>query len=599
MIERMRKVTLLFEASKTNEVFLELQKAGLVHFEATKNKSEGQEELEEMLKKVRFLLHCYSEINFYASGAAQSLERDLKLMQQLSQVKEEFNQTEKEIESLYEEYHRAKRYGDFDSKLISDIEKQGLYLHHFRIRESDREKLEGLDWFLLFAGQQYEYILVVSKEKSLELNLRELNLPNRGHKELESLIAHAKLDLHELRCREQILLRDPSPLIHLERELSNLMSFEIAKCSAKEQGQLAWASGYCTEKKIPVLNEVASFTHIVVLNEEPDLEDKVPVKLVHSPISKLFEPVLDFIGVLPGYEEQDASGLFLLFFTLFFAILVGDAGYGVVMLGLILIFKIKQPTWLPQVFRLFFLLSGATIFWGAITGQWFGYEPFLQGPLGLFVIPELNAFAKESEPLMIQLVFLIGLVQLQLAHFWQLLVERGAYKKLSRVGWMLFLWGCYHLAEYFLLKISMPFFGTGLFALGLGLVVLFGEQGHGRGFIKGFALGLANFPMNLLGAVGFFSDLVSYIRLFALGLATKEMALAANGLALGMGFDSLTSTLAAILILILGHTVNITLAGLAVMVHGVRLNFLEFAKHLDLQWTGEPFQPLRRKTKER
>ncbi|MDX2469341.1 MAG: hypothetical protein QNL04_02060 [SAR324 cluster bacterium] len=598
MIEKMRKVTFFFEADKANQVFLELQRAGLVHFGDAKNKSQGQEGLEEMLKKVRFLLGSYSETNFHFNGAIQNLERDLNLMNQLSSIKEELNQTQKEIESLADEFERAKDYSDFDPSLISKIEKQGLYLQHFRVREADIRMLDGLDWFLLFAGKQYKYILVVTKEKSLGLELKELTLPSRSYKELESIIAHRKLDLHDLRCREQILLRDPSPLIHLESELINLLAFEQAKSNTQIQGQMAWATGFCLERKIPILKEVTGALPTAIFNEETKLDENVPVKLVHSPISKLFEPVLDFIGVLPGYEEKDASGLFLVFFTIFFALLVGDAGYGVVMLGLALAFKIKGLSSQPQVFSLFFLLSGATIFWGAITGQWFGYEPILNGPLGALVVPQLNVFAKESEPLIIRLVFIIGLLQLQLAHFWQLLVGRGLAKKLTQVGWMFFLWGCYHLAEYFLLKISMPFFLLWLFVLGLGLVVFFGEQGQGRSFIKGVAFGLANFPMNLLGAVGFFSDLVSYIRLFALGLATKEMALAANGLALGMGFDTVTGAVSAILILILGHTVNITLAALAVMVHGVRLNFLEFAKHLDLQWTGEPFAPLRRKTEE-
>ena len=169
---------------------------------------------------------------------------------------------------------------------------------------------------------------------------------------------------------------------------------------------------------------------------------------------------------------------------------------------------------------------------------------------------------------------------------------------MTHLGWMFFLWGCYHLAEFFLLKIPMPFYGPSLFATGLALVVFFGEQKAGRNYSKGVLWGLAALPMNLLGAVGFFSDVVSYIRLFALGLATKEMAMAANGLALGMGFDDFSSGLAATLILILGHSVNLILAGLAVMVHGVRLNFLEFAKHLDLGWTGEPFTPLKRTPKE-
>ena len=139
----------------------------------------------------------------------------------------------------------------------------------------------------------------------------------------------------------------------------------------------------------------------------------------------------------------------------------------------------------------------------------------------------------------------------------------------------------------------MPHFVMPLIELSLALVLIFSEQGQGRSFIKGLGWGLAQFPVNLLNAISNFSDLVSYIRLFAVGLATQQMAVTFNGLALSLGTESIWAWAGMILILLLGHSVNIMLAAIAVMVHAIRLNFLEFSKHLGLQWTGQAYAPFK------
>ena len=102
-----------------------------------------------------------------------------------------------------------------------------------------------------------------------------------------------------------------------------------------------------------------------------------------------------------------------------------------------------------------------------------------------------------------------------------------------------------------------------------------------------------NLPLNLLTAMGSFSDLISYIRLFAVGLATKEVAVAFNGMASQVGLDSAFALLGSVLIVTLGHTLNLALAALGVLVHGVRLNLLEFSRHLNISWSGIPYAPFR------
>jgi len=122
--------------------------------------------------------------------------------------------------------------------------------------------------------------------------------------------------------------------------------------------------------------------------------------------------------------------------------------------------------------------------------------------------------------------------------------------------------------------------------------VLFGEQTGSR-LLRGVGRGLLNLPLNLLTAISSFSDLVSYLRLFAIGLATKEVAVAFNRLALEVGFDSVVAALGAALLVVVGHSVNLLLGALGVVVHGLRLNLLEFSRHLNVTWSGIPYDPFR------
>jgi len=124
------------------------------------------------------------------------------------------------------------------------------------------------------------------------------------------------------------------------------------------------------------------------------------------------------------------------------------------------------------------------------------------------------------------------------------------------------------------------------------MIALFGEQKK-DGIAKGVLTGLAKFPFNALQYISSFSDLVSYVRLFAVGIATREVAVAFNSMALDLGFDSFATLTGAILILIFGHSVNLLLGAMAILVHGIRLNIIECANHLNVQWSGIPYNPFK------
>jgi len=208
------------------------------------------------------------------------------------------------------------------------------------------------------------------------------------------------------------------------------------------------------------------------------------------------------------------------------------------------------------------------------------------------IVPSLNSFVKENDSNIIHLCFLIAALHLSIAHLWKGARGYPALSAVADVGWLMLVWSVYFFAGQLILARPLPAMALYLLGGGFALVVLFSQQGP-DGLVKGFLRGVLNMPLAVLDGVGSFSHLVSYLRLFAVGLATKEVAVAFNGLAASVGYYSTLSILGAMMVLLFGHTLNVLLAAMAVLVHAVRLNLLEFSGHMSIQWSGIPYQPFR------
>ncbi|MDI6606510.1 MAG: V-type ATP synthase subunit I, partial [Candidatus Omnitrophota bacterium] len=268
---------------------------------------------------------------------------------------------------------------------------------------------------------------------------------------------------------------------------------------------------------------------------------------------------------------------------IFFGILIGDAGYGLIFFILTLLAQLRLGRRIKQraVFTLFYILSACAVIWGALSGTFFGQEWLPQ-----WVRPVIPALRNDKN--VQAFCFLLGVLHLSIAHFWRGIIKLPSVKALADLGWVLILWGAYFLAKLLILRDAYPESANSLFIAGGALVVFFTNPR--RNLLKGIGSGIGNLLLNL---VGNFTDIVSYIRLFAVGLATVAVADTFNKMALDIGYNSFLTGLFSALILLLGHTLNILLGPMAILVHGVRLNVLEFCNHLDIKWSGFSYNPLR------
>jgi V/A-type H+-transporting ATPase subunit I len=323
-------------------------------------------------------------------------------------------------------------------------------------------------------------------------------------------------------------------------------------------------------------------------SEDPGEGDKVPVLLSNK---RVFDSGEDLVQVYshPNHNDFDPSGIVLYCFTVFYGMIIGDAGYGLVSLALtvFLHWKVKSnsPLWI-RFRRLCYLLSFSVLIFGVITASYFGVVLRPDNPLNKLVLLDFGSKEGQNQVMLISVI--MGMIHISIA----LAIKFYRTKDLPTLGWIIVIWG-----GYFLLYSKM---GKGednpvaMYATiaGLGLVVLF-TSNHKNPVLR-VLIGLNG----ALGVVQLLADCLSYMRLFALGLATMYMCQTFNMLA-EMPYKGLpyVGFIPAILILVSGHAINLLLGIMGGVVHGLRLNFLEWYRWC-FEGDGLPFKPFRKIAKQ-
>jgi V/A-type H+-transporting ATPase subunit I len=246
--------------------------------------------------------------------------------------------------------------------------------------------------------------------------------------------------------------------------------------------------------------------------------------------------------------------------------------------------------------------SICTIVWGLVTGTLFGINPEILARIGLdkIQIPFLTDPVKSAQNIM-GMCFLIGAIQITIGHLWNVveLVRARKLKALEQFGWTLTTWFMFLLADSMVLKGNMLGYlhlseaaeaalwqgMTYAFVTGIVLIILFMMPPKE---IRDGWFNLALLPLNL---VSNFTDVVSYVRLYAVGTAGFAVANAFNNMIFPGGDVSLVGLLLGAVLAFLAHTLNVLLSTMGVLVHGIRLNTLEFSNHKGISWSGSPYRP--------
>ena len=534
MIVRMRHLDLVCVAADKEATLERLRELGAVHLDlgAASGSSvvAAKGEIEDAEKAVRLILKARDK-GFSEEVRPQTVAGVLALEEDRATLVSEKERLEREIK-IYAPY------GDFDPVLAKKLLDRGIDL-----------------------------------KDELPAKLPEMRLGKMQEKlaRVENRIA---VDTAKIaRSDEQAILKK-------HPALRERMEFEQAKELMSAQGAVSVISGWIPETKVSGIRDQGLEQGWGFLLREP-AEGEVPPTLIDPPrIVKPVKALFEGLGIAPAYDESDVSVPFMCYFSLFFAMLVGDGAYGAIFLAVTLFLRKKMPkAW----FALMTVFSLATIAWGALSNTWFGAGiPWCNDWPTVRWLAGADAPAGHQYDNMMFLCFTIGVSHLMLARIWNGVMRLNDRSCLSEFGWagvVLFM--------YILTNTIVGIFGGiptwAYWVFGVSFLTLFIQA---KGMDKGMLF------LNTMSVLG---DIISYVRLFAVGLASVQVAANFNSMALDLGLPIWIKWLPLVLILAIGHGLNLAMAGLSVLVHAVRLNTLEFSNHKGVSWAGYSFRPFGRK----
>ena len=482
-------------------------------------------------------------------------------------------------------------WGNITLKDIKDLNQKGIWIKTYLLDDKELKKISNREDIQVIGklNDLNQVILLTRDADERLLDLEELPFPHNELENAKELLIATNNDLES--NKEFLLELHKQKVVLLDGLKERLRRFNVRNIQFEGLSvdkQVRFWKGFIPVEYVDKFVETAEERHwgYVIEDPLPEEMEEVPT-LVRTPKwAQRIQPVMDFMGLVPGYKEMDVSRVFMVFFTFFTGILVGDAGYGLVFLLMTFLIHRKKKFARQIEFGLIYTLSLSILFWGVLTGTYFGSEAIAELPiLRSLKIEALASFGGDN--LVIQkIMFLIGAVHLTVGHLQVAWKFNNSVRAIAQVGWIAIIWGLYLIVNQMVLGIEAPSIMLWLFVGGAVLVSLFSKPG--TSFFKGMLSSIGNLPLSVING---FSDIISYIRLYAVGLSTVLMAASFNQMAIGDGITTVASGIGAILVLILGHGLNMILAAMAVLVHGVRLNMLEYAGHAEVEFSGNEYKP--------
>jgi V/A-type H+-transporting ATPase subunit I len=585
MIVPMKKLALLTLESDRHGALNALARLGAVHVAHVKEPTgEHLEHLRSLRRLIKLALGAVPE----HGGAGRDDLEPARVVREVFERMREIKRQNEALDGLAVAYRRLAPFGDFDPQVVSGLAEKGVFVTLHRlgakeildtsedvaVKELGRGK-DGSFWAVISLGQAFDGPgRVEPGKRSLADIGAEMDKRAGDISRLQGEIRDFSGD----RPRVQELLAGIEKKIEFAEVESGMGSVDL------EKRPLAFLEGYIPAEKVGDLKAEAKAGGWGLVLDDPGEEDNPPTLLRNPRWVRPIRAVFDAVGVLPGYEEADVSGAVLLFLSLFFAMIVGDAGYGLLFMALSALGKAKFKKIPESTYALLYVMSGCTVVWGALTGNWFGVSG-LPAPLESLKLDWLTG--DDASGNLMGLTFLIGAVHLTLAHIWVMLRLAPDLRFLAQIGWICTTWVMYFAAMSLVLMQPFPAWAVWALVIGLALIVVFTVPPNK---VK---TQWTEFVMMPLSLISNFVDVVSYVRLFAVGAATFAVANAFNQMAVDLGAGGVIASLGAALVLFFGHTLNILLAAMGVLVHGVRLNTLEFAGHMGLKWSGYRYAPFR------
>ena len=594
MIVDMQKVAVLSIASEEAALLAELRRLGVLHVTAKeKPERHSKEVVAEKIKTLQGVMNTL--LNCPKSNKDPELPAEM-VMRKVLKLSEEISQNTEAAQKIANQLSNLECWGEIDPALVKELKAKGVIVKLYQCqKEQEPEPPLGVVKKVISENKgQVAFVLVGQEDFSLELP--EVSLPEKSTKELnleleglKNRAAQANVELDSLRGAMPVL---ENYLKELERRYAYASAFD----SVTVDGKIIYLEGYVPDPEMPKLIEHAKAAGWGLWYEKADRSDpNVPTLLDLPGWLKPVKVVFDFIDAMPGYNECDVSLPVMIYFTLFFSIIVGDAGYGLIYLITAIILKIKVKARAAQPAIIFLLvLSTGTVIWGLLNGAFFGIDKDLL-PAFMRGLPCLRG---EKSMMCVQwFCFAIALTHLAGARIWRAIIAGSVREALGNLGWMFFITCNFFAIITMIVGDTFPFVEHASFQsfpvwcysggiIGAVLILLFSVNWGSIGDVL-------YTPFNFINS---FVDVLSYIRLFAVGLSGTYIATCFNSMGAMLyegqtGWKLIVFGLCGALVIIIGHVLNIALGAMSVLVHGLRLNTLEFSNHMQINWEGKAYKP--------
>lgn len=600
MITKMKKLLLFMSNSAVDADVTLLGQLGVMHvkpFQPAKDESIDRVNVRiKQLEKAIGVLDRFEGDSGLSSTEVRdfsAMERgEIALMEAVLNIEDERILLENQKEEQINAINWYEKWGSILVDDITELTKKGISLKLYELDDRELKSVRDReDIHVVSEKDNLSQVVLVSNDVNEQLDFTVVEVPQVQQETLKVLLAQTMVHLSEKEaflqklCAQKAILSDA--LVERVRRL-DVRNMQYGGISIDKQVQ-CW-EGYIPVDAVDKLIEVADKNSWGYVVEDPTAEeaDEVPTLIRSSRWAERVRPVMNFMGLVPGYSELDVSKVFMVFFTFFTGVLVGDAGYGLVFLLITFLVHKKQKFKRIIEFDLMYTLSVSIMFWGVLTGTYFGAEAIAEiSVLSKLRVDKLASFGGDN--VFIQsIMFLIGAIHLSVAHLQVAWKYINSVKAIAQIGWVAIVWGLYFMVNQMVLGNPAPAVMLWLFVGGMVLIALFSNPGPN--FFKGMLSSIGNLPLSIING---FSDVISYIRLYAVGLSTVLMAASFNEMAIGDGVSTVLSGVGAVLILVLGHGLNMILAAMAVLVHGVRLNMLEYSGHAGVEFSGSEYNPFK------
>lgn len=594
MITKMKKISFL-AFHKGYEEFLEhLRNLGIVHVVEKQEGVLSDESLQESVRLMQRYQNAMDELQKLADKQVKA-GAERKTAEEILAVYEKYvankQVLEQKLQSLNRDAQQLQVWGDFSGESIQRLNRAGYVIKFFTspLKSFKQEWVDEYNAIEIYSDKQKIcFITITPLNKVVDIDAELCQLPESSLSEIESETAKVEQLLKEnLQTAQSVAGYAEEVLSEAKAALDSSINFGKVKLSGESvvADKLILLEGWVPAEKVDSVSSELKNLQVLFDIEDPTPEDNIPIQLKNNKFAKLFEP-LTKLYMLPTYQELDLTLFFAPFFMLFFGLCLGDMGYGLLMIvGLPIFTKLFQLI-NPNFSKWLVVLFGAsTILCGTLSGSFFGFSIY---DIDIPFVQNMKELLYTDNSTMFTVSLCIGVVQIlfgMIIKAVNLTIQCGFKNAISTIGWIVLL---LTVIVAVLLKVdfSNPIIIALLAISGIGIFLL---NSPGKNPLLNIGLGLWD-TYNM--ATGLLGDVLSYVRLFALGLSGGILANVFNSMAVGMSPDiPVVGFIVTALIFAIGHALNIFMNILGAIVHPMRLTFVEFFKNAGYEGGGVEYKP--------